>query len=141
MSCSAPSAFTKKPGETEASPSATSALRARGFRSSAVASAVAAKGCFMKVALVLVLASTTSAAQDYDLLIRNGRVLDGTGNPDFRADIAPGFIDVHSHADRALTSNDREARKAHNLVAQGITTIGRQSWSQISIPKASSTSW
>ncbi|MGE0865652.1 MAG: amidohydrolase family protein [Vicinamibacterales bacterium] len=64
----------------------------------------------------------------YDLLIRNGRVLDGTGNPWFPADIAvqngrivamgslagaqaarvidasgkyvaPGFVDIHSHAD------------------------------------------
>jgi N-acyl-D-amino-acid deacylase len=67
-------------------------------------------------------------AQRFDLLIRNGRVLDGTGNPWFPADIAiqngriaaigelgnaqaarvidatgkyvvPGFIDIHSHAD------------------------------------------
>ena len=67
-------------------------------------------------------------AQRYDILIKNGRVLDGTGNPWFPADIAisggrivavgplpnaqaartidaagkyvsPGFIDIHSHAD------------------------------------------
>jgi N-acyl-D-amino-acid deacylase len=66
--------------------------------------------------------------QRYDLLIRNARVLDGTGNPWFPADVAvqggriaavgtlpnaqatkivdatgkyatPGFIDIHSHAD------------------------------------------
>jgi N-acyl-D-amino-acid deacylase len=77
------------------------------------------------------LASVLAARQPeraYDLLIRNGRVLDGTGNPWFPADIAvrdghivsvgplpnaqaarvidaaglyvsPGFIDIHSHAD------------------------------------------
>jgi N-acyl-D-amino-acid deacylase len=73
-------------------------------------------------------ASVTAQQPPYDLLIRNGRVLDGTGNPWFPADIAvragrivavgslagaqasrvidatgkyvtPGFIDIHSHAD------------------------------------------
>ena len=80
--------------------------------------------------LLAALLSASVAAQQppYDLLIRNGRVLDGTGNPWFPADIAvrggrivavgslagaqtarvidatgkyvsPGFIDIHSHAD------------------------------------------
>ena len=72
--------------------------------------------------------ATAQPAQRYDLLIKNGRVMDGTGNPWFPADIAvqngrivavgplpnaqaarvidatgkyvtPGFIDIHSHAD------------------------------------------
>jgi len=83
------------------------------------------------VLLTITLASVVAARQpapSYDLLIRNGRVLDGTGNPWFPADIAvrdghivavgplpnaqaarvidatglyvsPGFIDIHSHAD------------------------------------------
>ena len=91
-------------------------------------------------------------AQSLDLLLRGGMVLDGTGNPSVRADVgvldgrivavgdldgstasrvidasgmhvAPGFIDMHSHADRALFAGDRETRAAANLVAQGITTI------------------
>ncbi|MCG8467983.1 MAG: amidohydrolase family protein [Gemmatimonadetes bacterium] len=91
-------------------------------------------------------------AQTYDLLIRDGRVLDGTGNPSFNADVGvrdgiivavgdlsgatadrsvdasghyvvPGFIDMHSHADRALFDGDAQLRSAPNLVAQGITTL------------------
>src|SRR6185436_3480533 len=34
-----------------------------------------------------------------------------------------GFIDMHSHADRGLTSEDRNRRAAPNLVTQGITTV------------------
>ena len=93
-----------------------------------------------------------AAAQDYDILIRNGRVIDGTGNDWFRADIAidgdrivrigrlegatarrevdatgmyitPGFIDLHSHADRAMTSEHLEARRAKSLNSQGLTTV------------------
>ena len=81
-------------------------------------------------ALLLACAGSTLAAQQasYDLIIRNGRVMDGSGNPWFAADIGirgdrivsmgrlngahaarvidatgryvvPGFIDIHSHAD------------------------------------------
>jgi hypothetical protein len=92
------------------------------------------------------------SAQDFDYVIRGGRVLDGSGNPAFNADVGvrgdeivrvgdlsaasagrvidatglyvvPGFIDLHSHADRAFALSDVEGRKAHNLVAQGITTV------------------
>lgn len=89
-------------------------------------------------------------ARHYDVLIRNGRVLDGNGNPWFRADIAlrgdrievvgdlsgasadrvidatglyvaPGFIDTHSHAGGGLAS--AELSHARPLLAQGITTV------------------
>ena len=91
-------------------------------------------------------------APHFDVLFRGGRVLDGSGSPSFRADVGirgdrieavgdlsdataertldvsgklvvPGFIDMHSHADGALASESVEARQAHNLVAQGITTV------------------
>ena len=93
-----------------------------------------------------------AVAQDLDILIRGGRILDGSGNPAFNADVGirgdeivrvgdlsdasagrlidatglyvvPGFIDMHSHADGAFASNDVERRRAHNLVTQGITTV------------------
>ena len=124
-------------------------------------------------ALALVLAGflVSIAAQPaarYDLLIRNARVLDGTGNPWFPADIAvqngriaavgalpnpqaartvdaggkyvaPGFIDIHSHADDGsgprggFRDPDPMRRAAPNLVSQGITTVvvnqdGRSPW-------------
>jgi len=101
--------------------------------------------CFLSV---LVVAPAT--AQQYDVIIRGGRVLDGTGNPWFRADIgitgdritaignlsgararetidasglyvAPGFIDAHSHAGGALA--DPELRGALPNLMQGITTL------------------
>ena len=90
--------------------------------------------------------------EPFDMLIAGGRMLDGTGNPAMYADvgirgrtiaavgrlagatarrtidakgkfIVPGFIDLHSHADRGLTSEDRRRRAAPNLVGQGITTV------------------
>ncbi len=106
----------------------------------------------LALALAPILALPAPAtAQHFDLLIRGGRVLDGSGSPAFSADIGvngdrivhigkltgatadriidaagkhvvPGFIDMHSHADRAFASDNVDARRAHNLVMQGITT-------------------
>jgi N-acyl-D-amino-acid deacylase len=86
----------------------------------------------------------------FDILIINGRVLDGSGGPARRADVgvrgdrivsvgaigragatlvidaagrvvAPGFIDVHSHALETLTR--AELRDARPLIAQGVTLV------------------
>lgn len=86
----------------------------------------------------------------FDLLIRNARIYDGSGNPWIRGDVgitgdriqavgalpdadaaiivdasglalAPGFIDVHSHAGDGLATNT--LKYAHPLLAQGITTV------------------
>jgi N-acyl-D-amino-acid deacylase len=86
--------------------------------------------------------------QAFDLLIRNAQVVDGTGAPRFAGDIgirgdrierigdlaahsgtteidlagrvaAPGFIDCHTHDDRAMLSGGEMAPK----VSQGITTV------------------
>ncbi|MEZ5283597.1 MAG: D-aminoacylase [Vicinamibacterales bacterium] len=104
------------------------------------------------LAAVWLAPARTTAAQPagFDILIRNGRVLDGTGNPWYRADIGirgdriaaigrldasgartvidardrfvtPGFIDVHSHAGPGLAT--AELRHGQPVLAQGITTV------------------
>ncbi|HEX6323540.1 MAG TPA: amidohydrolase family protein, partial [Vicinamibacterales bacterium] len=102
------------------------------------------------LALSLMPSPAPTQAPPFDLLIINGRVLDGSGNPWRRADIgirgdriaavgalagagaartidaagrivAPGFIDAHSHAAEALTREP--LRDARALLAQGVTTI------------------
>jgi N-acyl-D-amino-acid deacylase len=99
-------------------------------------------------ALVLLALAASAALGQYDLLIRNARVLDGSGNPWRRADIAiasgriaavgrlagasaarvidardrivaPGFIDVHTHVESPIL----ERPEARNFVADGVTTV------------------
>lgn len=101
-------------------------------------------------ALLTLAAPALHAQAAYDVIIRNGRVLDGTGNPWYRADVgirgdriaavgdlsgaraareidasglyvAPAFIDVHTHAGEGLAT----AALSHGqpLLAQGITTV------------------
>lgn len=85
-------------------------------------------------------------AADYDIVIRHGRVIDGSGNPSCAADVAvkdghiarigridgtatteidatglivaPGFIDVHTHADELA---DKPLGK--NFLRMGVTSI------------------
>jgi N-acyl-D-amino-acid deacylase len=87
-------------------------------------------------------------SQNFDVLIRNASIVDGTGAPRFTGDIgirgdrierigdlaarrggveidlagriaAPGFIDAHTHDDRLMLSHPDMAPK----VSQGITTV------------------
>src|SRR5690606_24279031 len=56
------------------------------------------------------------------------RVIDAQGKY-----VVPGFIDMHSHADRELRTGDAQVRTAANLISQGITTVvggpdGRSGW-------------
>src|SRR5262245_14561773 len=84
----------------------------------------------------------------YDLLIKNARIVDGTGSPWYRGDlavrgdaivriapriegpagrtidagghiVAPGFIDIHTHSRRGIF----EVPTAENYVRQGVTTL------------------
>lgn len=101
----------------------------------------------MKTVLALLLASVAAQAQ-YDIVIRNARVLDGAGNPWFHADVAvkdgriaaigrlgeaqagrtidakgrilaPGFIDVHTHVEGAV----EKVPRGDNYLLDGVTTI------------------
>jgi len=95
----------------------------------------------------LVMSLQASAVEPYDLIVLNGRVVDGTGNPWFHGDVAvrgdrivavgkldrveakrtlnakglvvsPGFIDMHSHSDFLLL----EDGDAQSKIRQGVTT-------------------
>ena len=102
--------------------------------------------------VLLVVTVWTNAAevlpdgQRYDLIIRNGKIVDGTGNPWFYGDlgikgdriaavgqviggakriidaiglvVAPGFVDMHSHSDWVLL----EDGNAQSKIRQGVTT-------------------
>ena len=132
---------------------------------------------FKKIITALFFIVTTLYAEQFDLLIKNGRVMDGTGTPWFYANIgikngkivyvgrklekmkakrsieadgltvAPGFIDIHSHAydsfrsfpDDRISGGDfdvereKKLRPGKNMVAQGVTTLvtnqdGRSGW-------------
>ncbi len=86
--------------------------------------------------------------EPYDVVIRGGRIVDGTGNPWFEGDlairgdriaaighlgaevparrvidargliVAPGFIDMHSHSDRVLLTDG----DANSKIRDGVTT-------------------
>src|SRR6266571_4396243 len=87
-----------------------------------------------------------AAAAEYDLIIRHGKIVDGSGNPWFYGNVAikrdriagvgriageaarvieadglvvaPGFIDMHSHSDWVLL----EDGNAQSKIRQGVTT-------------------
>lgn len=85
--------------------------------------------------------------KDFDIVVRNGRIIDGAGSPWFKGDICikgerisvvggpgrfeadreidakgrivcPGFIDVHTHSDTSFLANP----KADSKILQGVTT-------------------
>jgi dihydroorotase/N-acyl-D-amino-acid deacylase len=100
------------------------------------------------VAVTLASADAGAGEAPYDLVLRNARVVDGTGSPWYRADVAirgdtiahiapsiaspavrvidvrgavvsPGFVDLHTHAMRGIF----QVPTADNYVRQGVTTI------------------
>lgn len=112
------------------------------FRFSRIAAAVLA----FAAAVSLIAHAQRSSAPQYDLVIRGGRIIDGTGNPWFSGDvairegrilevgaigaaaarrvidatglvIAPGFIDLHGHSTNALLTDGNGESK----LRQGVT--------------------
>jgi dihydroorotase/N-acyl-D-amino-acid deacylase len=100
------------------------------------------------LALALAPALGSGQAPTYDLILRGGRIVDGTASPWYAADlaitgdtiariapaindpakrvvnvkglvVAPGFIDIHTHARRGIF----EVPTADNYVRQGVTTL------------------
>ena len=99
--------------------------------------------------LLLGVAAIDAQRPEFDLLIRGGRVVDGTGNPWVLADVglrdgriarlgtiptrstatrvidatglvvAPGFIDIHNHSDTALLDDP----DAQSFLRQGATSL------------------
>src|SRR5579863_919734 len=88
------------------------------------------------------------AQKHYDIILRNGKIIDGAGNPWFYGDvgikkdkivrigdlskdkadkiidatgliIAPGFIDVHTH----IEGDEKKTPTADNFIYDGVTTV------------------
>jgi len=103
------------------------------------------KRCFF---LFSIISTLTAFSQSADILITNGRILDGTGNSWFYGNVAikngkiikvgnttgitstktidakgmivaPGFIDVHTH----IEGDEMRNPKAENFIYDGVTTV------------------
>ncbi|NUO79584.1 D-aminoacylase [candidate division KSB1 bacterium] len=114
------------------------------------------------ILFILLLSSSSFSQFQFDLLIQNGRIIDGSGNPWFRGDVgirdgriaaigklaasdaqrviaaeglavAPGFIDVHTHVEDGI----RKRPTAENFLFDGVTTIitGNCGGSETDLPK------
>jgi N-acyl-D-amino-acid deacylase len=102
----------------------------------------------MRTLLLLAGLASIALAQDFDVLIVNGRIVDGTGNPSYVGDVgirggriaavgrlagktaartidaagltvAPGFVDIHNHSDVTLLQDG----DAESMVRQGVTSM------------------
>lgn len=106
--------------------------------------------CFLVMSVVVFSIGFSNASRDFDILIKNGKIVDGTGNPWFYGDVgiigdtiseigdlsdktaakiidakglivSPGFIDMHTHCDSGLGSQGTNANL--NYITQGVTTV------------------
>jgi N-acyl-D-amino-acid deacylase len=103
---------------------------------------------FIALCISVIFSSCIKSKKPYDLVIKNGLIVDGSGNPGFTGDIAvkdkriakigtlvenqaeiivdakgfivtPGFIDVHTHCDRKI----KKFPTVDNYIFQGVTTV------------------
>ncbi len=103
-----------------------------------------------KIYIILLLFTSTLsfAQQHFDIILKNGKIIDGTGNPWFYGDVgivknkivkvgdlsrskatktidatglivAPGFIDVHTH----IEGDEKKTPTADNFIYDGVTTV------------------
>jgi N-acyl-D-aspartate/D-glutamate deacylase len=102
----------------------------------------------MKIGLLWLALAGTVCAQDFDLLLRGGTIVDGAGNPSYVGDVgikggkitamgrltgktatrtieasgltvAPGFIDIHNHSDTSIVQDGN----AQSFIRQGVTSM------------------
>src|SRR5688572_1140247 len=99
------------------------------------------------ITIAILFLQTLVQAQTYDVIIRNGKIIDGTGNPWYHGDVAihrgkivavgkvvgaasrtinatglivaPGFIDVHTH----IEGNDLRVPTSPNFIMDGVTSV------------------
>ena len=102
----------------------------------------------VRVAVVILLSAAFAASQEFDILIHDGRIADGSGNPAVHGDIgikdgriaamgklagrravrsidakglivSPGFIDMHNHSDESVLTDGN----AESMVRMGVTSM------------------
>ncbi len=113
------------------------------------------RNLFLYITLTIIAASISAgcmpgSTSSLDIIILNGKIVDGTGNPWYYGDVgirgdviveignlssrnattiidaeglvvSPGFIDMHTHVDDAFNSTDANA--ILNYLIQGVTTV------------------
>lgn len=103
---------------------------------------------FKLLVLTLILPTLLFAQKHFDIILKNGKIIDGAGNPWFYGDVgivkdkivkigdlskakaknvidatglivAPGFIDVHTH----IEGDEKKTPTADNFIYDGVTTV------------------
>ena len=103
---------------------------------------------FFAFVLIFSFLHSNPSDETYDIVIKNGFIIDGTGNPWFKGDVGikdkkilkigsidgnrarrvidaqdlivcPGFIDIHTHCDRRIL----QVPTVDNYIYQGVTTV------------------